>query len=484
MTGPESLQTRRHVPEPGADLAMVLTDPEAPAIHEAEALRSLGCEVALLDSPAAALELLRRSSFGVIVITPWSSRSMGLVSMLERADGSLMDRVIAHVQESRDSLVARLLRRRGLTVLGEDAGTPELIAAVRPVLARTRPLLAPVPTAGSGPDAAARPAPPTPVVLGPLPEPAPAAEPVAEPVASPVLPPVPLLPLEPPPEVGLAVGARVAGRFVVRERLGVGGSADVYRVFDADLRTEVALKLLRPDARVPQAEERLRQELLITRSLAHPNIVRTFDLGSHDGQLFYTMELLEGPNLQDLFEDSVAAARPVVGLAPFAKIARALAAAHRQGVVHRDVKPENIFLGGAHGEIKLTDFGIAKPATQSHASTEVGTVLGTLEYMAPERLLTRAPATSSADLWAMGVMLYLDWTGWLPFTSDNDGELMRSICHVAHRPPRERAPEIPASVEALIERLLDKRVRRRLSDAEALANELDRLAALDAAGRL
>ena len=481
MTGPESLQTRRHVPEPGADLAMVLTDPEAPAIHEAEALRSLGCEVALLDSPAAALELLRRSSFGVIVITPWSSRSMGLVSMLERADGSLMDRVIAHVQESRDSLVARLLRRRGLTVLGEDAGTPELISAVRPVLARTRLSIAEAPPVQVSSAAA-------PVVLRPAPAPAPAPAPERherhERHDPPALPPVPLLPLEPPADTGLAVGARVAGRFVVRERLGIGGSADVYRVHDAALGTEVALKLLRHDARVPQAEERLRQELLITRSLAHPNIVRTFDLGSHDGQLFYTMELLEGPNLQDLFEDSVAAARPVVGLAPFAKIARALAAAHRQGVVHRDVKPENIFLGGAHGEIKLTDFGIAKPATQSHASTEVGTVLGTLEYMAPERLLTRAPATSSADLWAMGVMLYLDWTGWLPFTSDNDGELMRSICHVAHRPPRERAPEIPASVEALIERLLDKRVRKRLSDAEALATELDRLAALHAAGRL
>lgn len=429
--------------------AMVLTDPREPAVEHATALRTLGCEVALVDTASAALALLQRGHFGLVVIAPWRAHSLELVAMLQRADGSMMDRLVACVDEPRDSLVARLLRRRGLTVLGRDQDTDALLGVARRHL---------------GTDAV------SPRDITPLAGSAPAPEPEAAPL--------------PPASTGLAGGRLFAGRYDVIERLGRGGSADVYRVFDREQEEMVALKVLRRDTRVPQAEERLRQELMVTRDLRHPNVVRTYELGEADGTLFFTMELLRGTNLQDLFEASTAAPRPVVGLSAFAAMAWGLAAAHRAGVVHRDVKPENVFLGPGPDDVKVTDFGIARPDEGSAVSTAEGTVLGTLEYMAPEVLLSPAPPTPAVDLWAMGVMLYLDWTGWLPFSSENDGELIHAICHEQPMRPRSREASVPVEVEALILRLLDKRVRRRLSDALALADELERLAELQRRGRL
>ncbi|MCO4772547.1 MAG: serine/threonine protein kinase [Deltaproteobacteria bacterium] len=370
----------------------------------------------------------------ILVFAPWSDRCAAVVNDLEAQSPGYIPRCIAIIGESSDSLLGRLLAKRGLAGVFAASEGPERIVDVASALLRELP-----------------------------PEP-------------PTLPPY-VSPSCSFSTTELFEGQKVAGRFMVKELLGKGGSAEVYRVRDLELNQDLALKLVRPDSAVPQVEDRFRQELAITRKLAHPNIVRTFEFGNHHDRLYFTMELLEGPTMQVVFEERFAGPWPCVGLDRMADVARALAAAHDAGVVHRDVKPDNVFLVEGGRVAKLADFGIAKPASASMAQTQAGTVLGTLEYMAPERLITDVPATPAADTYAIGVMLYVDWTGRLPFTGDSDGELVDAICHSTPKRPRELNPACPQGVESLIQRLIHKRARRRLADAGALAAQLDALAA-------
>lgn len=370
----------------------------------------------------------------LVLVAPWEAQSADFINRLELEAPHYLARTLVVLDEPADSLIERLLRKRGIgAVVQSTQGSTGIEVAARKLLATS----------------AAEDAPTLPEGLTPVG--------VYEPRE-------------------LEVGETVGGRFLVRELLGTGGSAEVYRVLDQELQQELALKLLRHDSSVPQVEERFRQELRITRTLRHPNLVRTFDFGTHDDRLYFTMELLVGSSMQTLVKHRYRGPWPILGLDRMAEVARGLAAAHAAGVVHRDVKPDNVFLVDGGARAVITDFGVAKPAAQPMAHTLAGIVLGTLEYMAPERLTRDLPATPGADTWAMGVMLYLDWTGRLPFQAELDVDLVHLICHEEPTIPREWNPAMPESVQELIGRLLVKSPLKRLADAEVLAHTLEGLA--------
>jgi len=411
---------------------LVFASPSDPPSLADEVISALSLQLRVVTTGPDLVRAIGALRPDLVLLAPWTRRCAAALTELEAEVPRYLERVIVVIDEEPGSLVGRLLAKRGLAaVLFRADGAEPVIEAARALLRQGR---------------------------GELP----------------TLPPL-LTPSEPSDRT-LRIGGLVGGRFVVKSLLGRGGSAEVYRVEDQELNQEIALKLLRLDSAVPQVEDRFRQELAITRQLAHPNIVRTFDFGTHQDRLYFTMELLDGPTMQDVFEARYGGPWPCVGLDRMADVARGLALAHSHGVVHRDVKPDNVFLVDGGSRAALGDFGIAKPASKAMAQTLAGTVLGTLEYMAPERLITDLPATPATDTYAVGVMLYVDWTGRLPFTADNDGELVDAICNGTPRRPRELNPAMPPAVESLILRLLQRKARRRLADADSLARQLDALA--------
>jgi serine/threonine-protein kinase len=243
----------------------------------------------------------------------------------------------------------------------------------------------------------------------------------------------------------LPAGAVVAGRFRIVRPLGMGGMGRVYEVEHVQLPRRLALKLLRRDKHSAEHLARFRQEAEAASRVGHPAIVDIVDFGmGDDGRVYLAMELLRGESLEHWLGGQ---GRLVDGLRWLAEIARGLDAAHRTGVVHRDVKPQNLFLHrAADGRVlpKILDFGIAKVTSTDHTAiaTAAGTVLGTPYYLAPERALGR-PLDARADLYSVGVVLYEMLTGNVPFADESFmGVLMK---HVREPPldPRQAAPERP-----------------------------------------
>jgi len=203
-------------------------------------------------------------------------------------------------------------------------------------------------------------------------------------------------------DVGL-VGATLAGRYEILELLGRGGMGEVYRALDRELDEVVALKVVHAAVvRLPGVVERFRAEVKLARRVTHKNVARTFELGLADGQVFLTMELVSGPSLAARLEHGPLPASDAIAIA--VELCDALAAAHAVGVVHRDLKPDNVLLAD-DGRVVLTDFGVASLA----ASTE-DTASGTPRYMAPEQARGDAP-TPQVDVYALGLVLYEMLTG-------------------------------------------------------------------------
>ena len=205
------------------------------------------------------------------------------------------------------------------------------------------------------------------------------------------------------------VGRSLGKRFDVLELLGAGGMGAVYRVLDRELDEVVALKVILEDlARDPHVVEHFRREVRLARRVTHKNVARTFELGRADDILYCTMELVEGETLTRMLQR-----RGRLGLEEAAAIAcslcDALGAAHEAGVVHRDVKPENVLVD-ADGRVVLTDFGIASVLVD-----EGGAVIGTPAYMAPEQIRGEA-ASPSSDLYALGLVFYDITVGRRAFT--------------------------------------------------------------------
>lgn len=209
---------------------------------------------------------------------------------------------------------------------------------------------------------------------------------------------------EPRSDGGPRVGAVLAGRYELLAVLGSGGMGTVCSAHDRELDEVVALKLLRPEiAAAPGGQDRFRREVKLARRITHRNVARTFELGEHAGERFLTMEFVAGESLAQRLRQrgrlAIGRAAPI-----FLAVCEALEAAHEAGIVHRDIKPDNVLLE-ASGRVVVTDFGIAALRDQSEAGVPLGATPGTPAYMAPEQLEGQLP-TPQTDLYALGAMMF------------------------------------------------------------------------------
>ncbi|UCD23809.1 MAG: serine/threonine protein kinase, partial [Gemmatimonadota bacterium] len=252
--------------------------------------------------------------------------------------------------------------------------------------------------------------------------------------------------------------------------LGQGGMGSVYRAHDRELDEEIAIKVLRPGlVSNPSLVDRFKTELRLTRRISHRNVVRTYDLGEYDGAYFLTMEYVEGVTVRELV-DKHGTVGVSSALAIAAQLADALAVAHEQGVIHRDIKPQNLLLDEA-GILKVMDFGVARLAEHSDGVTETGMVVGTPAYMAPEQLLDE-DVDARSDLYAAGVVLYECLTGRLPFEASSPVALIVKLLREEPPPLNSLRTGIPPAFSSLILRLLTKGPDERIGSAVELGQLL------------
>lgn len=258
----------------------------------------------------------------------------------------------------------------------------------------------------------------------------------------------------------------IAGRYRLSESIGRGGMGEVWRAYDETLARHVAVKLLLPQDSDPTAASRFRLEAQTAARIDHPNVVGVWDFGEYENRLFLVMELVEGDSLARLLTRS--GALPAARVARIAAQAAAgLAAAHRQGIVHRDIKPGNLLLD-TDGTVKIGDFGIARFLDDPGAAlTATGQIVGTSLYLAPERALGR-PAGPASDLYALGCVLYQLLTGRPPFQADTAVAILHQHLDAAPVPPRELGvPGLPPAFENYLLGLLAKDAEHRPTAQQA-----------------
>ena len=266
----------------------------------------------------------------------------------------------------------------------------------------------------------------------------------------------------------------------VLERLGSGGMGVVYKAKDQKLRRYVALKFIsEPLVSDLSVVRRFKQEARAASKLNHPNICTIYEINQHRGKPFIAMELIEGDSLKELIRrrQSLSIER-IVAIA--IQTIDALAEAHAKGIVHRDVKPANIFVNG-EDIVKLVDFGLAKPilgSVESSGTTarlgDSGGVAGTYYYMSPEQALGR-PLDGRSDLFAFGVVLYEMSTGRMPFEGQTLAAVFDGILNRRPVPPSRLNSEIPPALEAIVNKALQKDIHLRYQTASELRSDLVRL---------
>ena len=264
-----------------------------------------------------------------------------------------------------------------------------------------------------------------------------------------------------------ALELKLGGQYRILRVLGSGGMGAVYLARDLTLEREVAIKVIQPASTSPGTYERFRREAKTAAKLSHPNIVPLHAFGEIDGMPYFVMGFVRGETLAErlrrdgkLPEDE---ARRVM-----AEVADALDHAHREGVVHRDVKPENVLLEDATGRAFLTDFGIAKSTTHGETLTQQGSLVGTPHFMSPEQAAGRADIDGRSDLYSLGVVAYAMVTGRLPFEGASTEDVLAK--HLTQEPPpvRSLAPTVSETMQQSIERCLAKDRSKRWADARAL----------------
>lgn len=281
----------------------------------------------------------------------------------------------------------------------------------------------------------------------------------------------------PPPGTGQSPasfkpGSVVGGRYEVIDVLGIGGMGVVYRAKDTTLGVEIALKVLRPEvAEDTEFLERFRNELLIARKVTHRNVVRLHDIGEEQGVYYMSMDLVVGRSLQDLLKNEKKL-EPEEAVRILTQIARALAEAHRQGVVHRDLKPANILLD-ADGEAYISDFGIAR-SLGSSGMTKTGVVVGTPHYLSPEQARGDKVGAAS-DVYALGIIFVEMLSGKLPFPGGTLLEILSQRITGHIQSLDELGIEVDPAIGAVVDRCLARDLEERYASAEELAEELEDL---------
>jgi serine/threonine-protein kinase len=263
-----------------------------------------------------------------------------------------------------------------------------------------------------------------------------------------------------------------AGRYRLERRLGVGGMATVQLAMDTRLERYVAVKLLAEHlAEDRNFVSRFRREALSVARLIHPNIVQVYDFGTDErsGRQYIAMEYVDGSSCAELLRE-LGRLEPGEAVDILTQACRGLAYAHRNGVVHRDVKPGNLLRSRDAGQLKLADFGIAKAAEQSDI-TKVGSVLGTAAYLAPEQARGQ-PAGPQSDLYALGVVAYQLLSGRLPYDATSLTDLARQQSAGPPAPLHELDPEIPRGLSLAVERALARDPEDRYADAGEMEHAL------------
>jgi tRNA A-37 threonylcarbamoyl transferase component Bud32 len=276
------------------------------------------------------------------------------------------------------------------------------------------------------------------------------------------------------------VGTHLSGRYRLDARIGAGGMSTVYRAFDEKLEREVAIKLLHREIAADSDQlERFRREARAVARLSHPHIVGVIDAGEDEGRPYIVFEHVDGETLKERIRRR--GGLPIDEAIAYAiEIARALGCAHSRGIVHRDVKPQNVLID-EEGSAKVTDFGIAR-SLHEEGLTADGRVLGTTDYVSPEQALGQE-VDGRTDIYSLGVVLYEMLTGEVPF----HGETQVSVAmkHVREELPdiqRER-PEVSATLAAVLDRMTDKDLDHRYADIPSVIEDLEEALAIEASRR-
>jgi hypothetical protein len=271
-----------------------------------------------------------------------------------------------------------------------------------------------------------------------------------------------------PPELPV----EAVGRYQILEKLGQGGMGVVYKALHRDLNHVFALKVLRETAETTTSTiRRFQREARLAARLKHPNIVAVHDAGEDKGLHYIALELIEGDSLSARLIAGRAGQRGYLVL--MEKVARAVAYAHAQGVLHRDLKPGNVMVDHV-GEPHIMDFGLAKDAVEESPLTRTSDFLGTPFYMAPEQIEGRRPADIQSDVYSLGVILYEILTGHLPHVGANSAETFTRILTQEPRKPRDVHPGIHPDLETVCLKAIDRDRSRRYGNADALAEDLRR----------
>ncbi len=262
------------------------------------------------------------------------------------------------------------------------------------------------------------------------------------------------------------------GRYELHRRIARGGMADVFLARDALLDRPVAVKVLFPEfATDPTFVQRFRREAQAAANLSHPNIVSVYDWGEEGGTYFIVMEYIEGRSLAQIIKDE-GRLHPDRAADITADAAAALGFAHRNGVVHRDVKPGNVIISPS-GQVNVADFGIARAVSNQENLTQAGTVMGTATYFSPEQARGESVDPRS-DVYSLGVVLYEMLTGGPPFTGDSPVAVAYKHVQETPQPPRSRNRDIPPELEAVVLKAMAKDTADRYASAEELRSDLRR----------
>jgi eukaryotic-like serine/threonine-protein kinase len=267
----------------------------------------------------------------------------------------------------------------------------------------------------------------------------------------------------------LQAGRVLGNRYEILQLLGEGGMGAVYKARDREVDRFVALKIIRPElASRPDILARFKQELILARQVTHKNVIRIFDLGEADGMKFITMDFVEGRDLKTILRETGKFA-PDAAVKIIAQICRALDAAHTEGVVHRDLKPQNIMVDDK-GRVTVMDFGIAR-SMEMPGMTQTGSLVGTPEYMSPEQAKGE-DVDARSDIFTLGIIFYELLTGKTPFYADTAYATLLKRTQERARDPVELEPSIPANVSAVVMKCLETNRDQRYLSALDIIHDL------------